>query len=114
MFDSITSSLSSMAGNFAGNLLDNILDMAPGLVTNMLSVAANTALPGSGMLVQALAGPIVDAGFDAVESLARDALLPALSDTLGVAGQQDFGDLGNFATGLANTFMDGVQSGWAG
>ncbi|QCO67238.1 hypothetical protein E5843_04560 [Luteimonas yindakuii] len=114
MFDSITNSLSSLAGNFAGNLVNNILDMAPGLVTNLMSVAANTVLPGSGLLVQALAGPIVDAGFDAVESLARDALLPALSDTLDVAGQQDFGDFGNFATGLANTFMDGVQSGWVG
>ena len=114
MFDSITNGLSSLAGNFAGNLLDNLMDMAPGLVTNLVSVAANTVLPGSGVLVQAFAGPIVDAGFDAVESFARDALLPALTDTLGVGGQQDLGDLGNFAAGLANTFVDGVQSGWTG
>lgn len=112
MFDSIAGNLSSLTGNFAGNLLDRALDMAPGLVTNLLSTAANTVLPGSGVFAQAIGGPIVNAGFDAVETLARDALLPAASDALAQSG--DLGDFGNFAASLAGTFLGGVQQGWNG
>ena len=107
MFDSI----SKLAGDFVGNFADKLLDMAPGLVTGLLSTAANSVLPGSGMLVQAIAGPIVDAGFDAVESIARDALLPAASDALNGA---DFGDSGEFLKSLASSFLEGVQSGFGG
>lgn len=112
MFDSIASSLSNLTGHFAGNLLDRVLDLAPGLVTNLLSTAANTVLPGSGVLAQAIGGPIVGAGFDAVETLARDALLPAASGALGQAG--DLCEFGNFAASLAGTFLGGVQQGWNG
>lgn len=113
MLGSIGNAFSSVAGNIAGNFIDRLMDIAPSLVTTALATAANGVLPGSGVLVQAFAGPIVNAGVDAFESAFQQSVLPVASQALADAGMQD-ADLGSLVGQLGHTFLDGVQQGWSG
>lgn len=113
MLGAIGNTFSNFAGNFVGNFADRVMDLAPGLITTALATAANTVLPGSGVLVQAFAGPIVNAGVNAFESAFRDTVMPAASQALADAGLSD-NDLGNLVGQLGNTFLSGVQQGWSG
>lgn len=110
MLGSIGNSISNFAGNFVGNLLDRLVDMAPGLLTTALSAAANQVLPGSGALVQAFAGPIIQAGVYALESAFHQTLLPVASEALADVDLSDT-DMGNMAGQLLNTFFDGFRQG---
>lgn len=113
MLGSIGDTLSSFTGNFIGNFIDRVIDLAPDLLTTALAAAANTVLPGSGVLVQAFAGPIINAGVQAFESAFQDVIMPALSS--GVEGM-DVPDsyLANRGQELTSIFLGGVQQGWAG
>jgi hypothetical protein len=113
MLGSIGDTLSSFTGNFVGNLLDRLMDLAPDLLTGALATAANSVLPGSGALVQAFAGPIVQAGVQAFESAFQDVLMPAASQALADADVPDT-FLANRAHDLAGIFLGGVQQGISG
>lgn len=113
MLGSIGDTISNFASNMIGNFVDRVMDLAPSLITTALAGAANAVLPGSGMLVQAFAGPIVQAGVQAFEKAAYDVLMPAASEAWSEAGLPD-NDVGNFINQLGNTFLDGVQQGLAG
>jgi len=109
MLGSIGDAISSFAGNLAGNFFNQVMDLAPSLITTALATAANGVLPGSGVLVQALAGPIVEGGVQAFESAIQQNLMPAAFQAWADVGLTDT-DLGN----LGNTFLNGVQQGWSG
>lgn len=113
MLGSIGDTFSSFAGNFVGNFIDKVMDLAPSLITGGLAAMANAALPGSGVLVQAFAGPIVNAGVQAFESAAQQILMPAATQAWADAGLPDT-DVGNLIEQLGNTFLSGVQQGWSG
>lgn len=113
MLGSIGDTISNFAGNFVGNFIDSVMDLAPSLITTALATAANTALPGSGMLVQAFAGPIVNAGVQAFESAIQQTIMPAATQAWADAGLPD-SDVGNLVEQLGNTFLNGVQQGWSG
>lgn len=106
MLGSIGDTFSNFAGNFVGNFVDSVMDLAPSLITTALAGAANTVIPGSGVLVQAFAGPIVNAGVDAFETAFQQTVMPALADT----GFSDNDLVGQ----LSSTFLSGVQQGWSG
>ena len=110
MLGSIGNTISNFAGNFAGNLHDRLVDMAPSLLTGALSMAANQVLPGSGALVQAFAGPLVQAGVYALESAFHQTILPVASEALAEVDMPDT-DMGNMAGQLLNTFFDGFRQG---
>ncbi|MEN1925722.1 hypothetical protein WCE55_03570 [Luteimonas sp. MJ293] len=103
MLGSIGNTVSNFAGNFTGNLLDRLVDLAPSLLTTALSAAANQVLPGSGALVQAFAGPIVEAAVYAFENAFHEVVMPAIGDSLG-GMDADQGQ-------LANSFFDGLMQG---
>lgn len=113
MLGSIGDSFSNFASNMIGNFVDKVMDLAPGLVTTALATAANTVAPGSGVLVQAFAGPVVQAGVQAFEQAAHDVLMPAASQAWAGVGLPD-SDAGSFINQLGNTFLDGVRQGLAG
>ncbi|MGY0634870.1 hypothetical protein [Luteimonas sp. A478] len=110
MLGSIGNTISNFAGNFAGNLLDRLVDLAPSLLTTALSAAANQVLPGSGALVQAFAGPIVEAAVYAFESAFHETLLPVISDALAGIDLPDT-DAGNLGEQMLTTFADGFRQG---
>lgn len=109
MLSSITNSLSGLFGNVVSSLLSQVASLAPSLLTGALSTAANTVLPGSGVLVQAFIGPIVDSGVQALTTGLSQAFLPALSDA-GLANV----DLSDLAGSLGNSFLDGIRQGIGG
>src|SRR5690606_9784329 len=113
MLGSIGDTLSNFASSMIGNFVDKVMDLAPGLITTALATAANAVVPGSGVLVQAFAGPIVQAGVQAFEQAAYDVLMPAASQAWADVGLPD-NDAGNFVNQLGNTFLDGVRQGLAG
>lgn len=113
MFGGIVDSLANAGGNFLGNLGDRLLDMAPGAITSMLSVAANTVLPGSGAIVQAVAGPLVDAAVDIFGQAVDSALLPALSEAVGGLDLSGI-EGGDFVANVASHFVDGLSAGFNG
>jgi hypothetical protein len=107
----ITDNLANVGGNFLGNMFDRLVDMAPGAITSMLSVAANTVLPGSGPIVSAVAGPLVDTAVDVFSQAIDTAVLPAASEAL---AKLDLSDVqgGDFAKSLATNFVDGLSEGY--
>src|SRR5690606_22409383 len=113
MFGGIVDNLVNAGGSFLGNLGSRLLDMAPGAITSMLSVAANTVLPGSGPIVQAIAGPLVDAAVDLFGQAVDTALLPAVQDTLEGLDLSDV-EGGDFIANLASNFVDGLAAGFNG
>ena len=113
MLGSIGDTLYYFVSNMIGNFVDKVMDLAPGLITTALASAANAVVPGSGILVQAFAGPIVQAGVQAFEQAAYDVLMPAASQAWADVGLPDT-DAGNFVNQLGNTFLDGVRQGLAG
>lgn len=112
MLGSIGDTLSSFATDMISNFVDKVMDLAPNLITTALAAAANTVVPGSGVLVQAFAGPIVEAGVQAFEQAAHDVLMPAASQAWDAIGLPD-NDGGNLINSLGNTFLDGVRQGLA-
>lgn len=113
LFGGIADSLVNAGGNFLGNIAERLIDMAPGAITTALSVAANTVLPGSGPIVQAIAGPLVDTAVDVFSQAVDSVLLPAASEALdgldlsGIEG-------GEFVASLASNFVDGFAAGFDG
>lgn len=113
MFGGLVDNLVNAGGNFLGNLGSRLLDMAPGAITSMLSVAANTVLPGSGPIVQLVAGPLVDAAVDVFGQAVDTMLLPAVSDALD--GMDTSGnESADFLANLASNFVDGMAAGFNG
>ncbi len=113
LFGGIADNLVNAGGNLLGNLADRLVDMAPGAITTALSVAANTVLPGSGPIVQAIAGPLVDTAVNAFAQAVDSELLPAASRALGgldLSGVEG----GEFAASLASNFIDGFALGFDG
>lgn len=113
MFGGIVDSLASAGGNILGNLADRLIDMAPGALTTALSLAANTVLPGSGPIVQAIAGPLVDTAVDVFAQGVDSMLLPMASqalDGLDLSGVEG----GEFVASLASNFVDGFALGFDG
>lgn len=113
MFGGLVDNLVNAGGNFLGNLGSRLLDMAPGAITSMLSVAANTVLPGSGPIVQAVAGPLVDAAVDVFGQAVDTALLPAAQEALDGLDLSNV-EGGDFVANLASNFVDGLAAGFNG
>lgn len=113
MLGSITDSLSSLFSSVVNNLVSQIANLAPDLLTGALSTAANAILPGSGPLVQAFLGPIVESGVQGFTAALRDTVLPSASQAFADAGLTDV-DVGNLVNSLSSTFLGGVQRGLSG
>lgn len=113
MFGGIVDNLVNAGGNFLGNIAEGLLDMAPGALTTALSVAANTVLPGSGPIVQAIAGPLVDTAVGVFSQAIDSVLLPAASEALGGLDLSEV-EGGQFVASLASNFVDGFAAGFDG
>lgn len=111
LFGGITDNLANVGGNFLGNMFDRLLDMAPGAITTVLSVAANTVLPGSGPIVSAVAGPLVDTAVDVFSQAIDTSVLPAATQALEGLDLSD-AEGGNFMANLASNFVDGLSEGF--
>ncbi|GAA3913711.1 hypothetical protein GCM10022229_03190 [Luteimonas lutimaris] len=111
MFGGIVDNLANAGGNFLGNLAERLVDMAPGFLTTAISTYANTVIPGSGPIVQAIAGPLVDTAVNFFSQAVDNILLPEASKALqgldlsGIEG-------GDFVASLASNFVDGLAAGY--
>lgn len=111
MFGGLVDNLANAGGNLLGNLAERFMDMAPSLLTTAISTYANTVLPGSGPIVQAIAGPLVDTAVDVFSQAIDTTVLPAVSeavDGLDLSGV----DGGDFIASLASHFVDGLAAGY--